>query len=107
MLDRQPGSLMASRIASLPGGVVAEVVIDERTAVWARWLSEGSWSDWWPVTDGARDVSVAADAAQPETVLVSAVVMVPLPIGVYQSQHLLHQQRFYRLDAGGVTPAAL
>ena len=56
----QPGSLTASRITTWPGGIVAEIVIDEQAGAFGRWSQGGSWSAWWPIADGVRDASLAA-----------------------------------------------
>ena len=42
-----PGNLTASRITTWPGGIVAEVVLNERTEAFARWLGDSTWSEWW------------------------------------------------------------
>ena len=61
----QPGSLTASRITTWPGGIVAEIVIDEQAGAFGRWFQGGSWSAWWPIADGVRDASLpAADGSE-------------------------------------------
>jgi hypothetical protein len=106
----QPGSLTASRITTWPGGVVAEVVIDEGTASFARWFGGGSWSAWWPIAEGVRDVSIAAapwDGQRPAA-LVSVVAWTPMPASpIAALHHAPYKQSFYRLEASGIAPAGL
>ena len=108
MTDQHPGSLTASRIATLRPGIVAEAVIDERTDCLGRWHSGGSWSPWRLIAAGARDVAVAAidDDGEPAA-LVSVVVLTPMPIGGIPAAYLPYQRFYYRLTASGVTPAGL
>ena len=42
MTQAQPGSLTASRITTWPGGIVAEIVIDEQADAFVRWFQGGS-----------------------------------------------------------------
>jgi hypothetical protein len=103
-----PGELTAVDITVLSDGAVAQVVVNERTECFARLHADGAWSPWWPVTNGVTDVSVTADGRQDEaSALIAVVVLVPLPVGVHASAHTLHQGKFYRLTASGVSTAAL
>jgi hypothetical protein len=72
----QPAVFTASRIAVFFDGEVAEAVIDAGRAVWCRWYSapggqadnwalNGSWSQWYGITSGAIDVSIAAASPAP------------------------------------------
>lgn len=104
MQGRAPGELSAVSIAVLEGGAVAEVVINERTACFARLHADGAWSDWWPVAEGVRDVCVAADTGQHEpSALIAVVVLVPLPTGGHAAFHTFRREAFYRLTASGVS----
>jgi len=104
-----PGNLVASRITTLPDGCAAEVVVNERTEAFARWLSGGAWSAWKPVAEGVRDVSITPDISQeePAAALISVVVFVPLPMGAIAPLHVSHKSAFYRLTASGIVPADL
>jgi hypothetical protein len=107
-MKTEPGELAASRITTLPGGTIAQVVLNERTEAFARWYGAGVWSDWWPVADGVRDISVCADIGQPDlAVLVNVVAHVPLPIGAFRVTHTVYQSAFYRLTADGVSSVDL
>jgi hypothetical protein len=105
----QPGSLTASRITTWPGGIVAEIVIDEQACAFGRWSEGGSWSAWWPVADGVRDVSlVAAEGDQEPAALVSIVRWTPMPVSpIAARHHKPYKQAFYRLSASGIAPADL
>lgn len=108
MQAREPGELTAVSIAVLNGGTVAEAVINERTECFARLHAGGAWSGWWPVAAGVMDVSVTADAGQPEpSALIAVVVLVPLPTGAIAALHAFHRTAFYRLTASGVSAADL
>jgi hypothetical protein len=103
-----PGELTAVDITVLSDGVVAQVVVNERTECFARLHADGGWSPWWAVTNGVKDVSVTADGRQDEAcALIAVVVLVPLPVGAYAAAHTLHQGKFYRLTGAGVSAAAM
>jgi hypothetical protein len=103
-----PGNLTAIDTAVLDGGAVAEVVIDEFTSCRARLHTDGAWSGWMLVAEGVRDASVTAYPGHDEpSALLAVVVLVPLPPGVHAVSHTLHQDRFFRLTAGGITSADL
>jgi hypothetical protein len=81
-------------------------VINDRTECLARLHADGAWSPWWPVTNGAKDVSVTADTSQGEaSALIAVVILVPLPVGTFAAGHTFHQGAFYRLTSVGVVPA--
>lgn len=109
MPARVPGELTASRVAVLPGGDVAEVVLAERTGAYgtrfreayARWFSDGAWSAWHFVTEGAEDVSIAADTGK-EAALISVVVWAVAPAGAIAANHVAHRAEYYRMTADGV-----
>jgi hypothetical protein len=115
MADRLPGELIAGRLAVLPGGALAEVVITGRTApyerlreAYARWHADGGWSAWRLVAGAVQDVSVVADTSQGEpSALVSAVVWVRLPEGAIAATYEAHRLAYYRLTAAGIVPADL
>jgi hypothetical protein len=109
-----PGDLIAARIAVLPNGDVAQVVLSERTGpyavtlreAYARWYGGGAWSPWRLIAGDAHDISIAADIGQQEaTALVGVLVWVPAPTGVIAANHVSHRPAFYRLTASGVVPA--
>lgn len=105
---KPPGELTSVAIAALPGGALAQVVINDRTECLARLHADGAWSAWHLVASGARDVSVTAGASQGElSALIAVVVLVPLPIGSFAAGHAFHQGAFYRLTVSGITPAGL
>ena len=69
-----PAQLTASRIALMPDGDLAEVVLDDIGDAYARWYSDGSWSAWFFVGSPAVDVSVAAaNVSSTDTAYVSMV----------------------------------
>lgn len=106
MPTQAPGNLIASRVAMLPGGIVAEVVLNERTEAFVRWFGGGSWSAWRPVAERVRDVSITPDISQQDpAALVGIVVFVPLPMGAIAPLHVSHKSEFYRLTASGIAPA--
>ena len=108
MTRGQPGSLTASRITTWPGGIVAEVVIDEHAEAFARWFSGGRWSAWWPLAAGVRDASIAAapDDGQEPAALVSVVAWTPMPVSPIEArQHRPYKQSFYRLTPAGIVSA--
>lgn len=109
MQVKVPGSLVVSRITTLPPGIVAEVVINEQTYAFGRWFSDGTWSAWWPVATGVRDVSIAAadDSEQEPSVLVSVVQWTPMPPGGRPAAYVPYERVFYRLSAGGIVPVDL
>jgi hypothetical protein len=103
-----PGELTASRVAAWPDGTVAEVVLNERTAAYARWHSGGAWGAWLFIADGVRDVSVCAgNSGEEPAALVSVVRFVPLPFGGIAARHVSRTSAFYRLTASGIVPADL
>jgi hypothetical protein len=115
MPTQAPGDLIASRIAVMADGAVAEVVLTERPApyastlreAYARWHSGGAWSAWRLVADSAFDVSIAPDLGQQEpAALISVLVWVPAPAGGIAVQHVPHQSMFFRLSASGVSSAS-
>ena len=115
MPTQLPGDLIASRVAVLTDGTVAQVVLSERTGpyavtlreVYARWHGGGAWSPWRLIVGDAHDISIAADIGQQEaTALVGVIVWVPAPGGVIAANHVSHRSKFYRLSASGVTDAA-
>jgi hypothetical protein len=110
MSARPPGDLIAARLAVLPDGDVAEVVMTERTAAYGerlreayvRWFGHGAWSAWQLLTAAVSDVSIAADMSQEEhAALVSAVIWVPLPTGVIAANHAANQLAYFRVTASG------
>lgn len=108
MKTQLPGSLTASRITTLRPGIVAEVVIDEKTDAFGRWFDGGSWSAWQLLATGVRDVSLAPLEGDAEpTVLVSVVLLTPAPLGGIPAAYVQYQRRFFRLSTSGVTPASL
>lgn len=103
-----PGELTASRVAARPDGTVAEVVLNERTAAYARWHSGGAWGAWHFIADGVTDISVCAGSSGEEpAALVSVVRFVPLPLGGIAAHHVSRTSAFYRLSASGVVPSDL
>jgi len=58
-MSQSPGPLTASRIALMPDGSVAEVVLDSAGKAFGRW-NGGSWSNWYPVAASIVDISIAA-----------------------------------------------
>jgi len=115
MSTQAPGDLKASRIAVLPNGDVAQVILSERTGPYAVTLREaharlhhgGTWTPWRLIVGDAHDISIAADIGQQEaTALVGVIVWVPAPGGVIAANHVSHRSKFYRLRASGVTAAA-
>lgn len=111
-----PGDLIAARIAVLPDGDVAEVVITERTGPYAerlrgayvRWFGNGAWSAWHLLAESVQDVSIASDTSQQvPTALISAIVWRPVPTGVIAANHAAHQLMYFRLTASGVASAGL
>lgn len=111
-----PGELTASRVAVLPDGSVAEVVIAVRMApyavkradAYARWFSDGAWSAWRLAAESASDVSIAPDISQEEpAALISVLVWVPALTGGITAHHVAHRSAFYRLTASGIVSADL
>lgn len=109
MHRQEPGSLTTSRITTLPGGQVAEVVVDEETGGFARWCNSGTWSRWWPIGTGVRDVSIAAAAGNEgePAALASVVIWSPRDVGVTMRDYQPYGQKFYLVTAAGITPASL
>jgi hypothetical protein len=104
-----PADLAASRIAVMPDGAVAEVVITADHEARARWHpAGGAWSGWMLIAGGADDVSVTPDAGQHEgSALVSVTAWRPRPMGVIPALHQSHSASYLRLSASGVAPADL
>jgi hypothetical protein len=68
----QPGTLAhrkvadrieRSRIAALPDGDLAEIVIDSEGDAWTRWHSDGSWSACRHAAHAAEDADICAFGA--------------------------------------------
>jgi hypothetical protein len=111
-----PGELLAERLAVLPGGDIAEVIITERVAAfaerlrecYARWHAGQGWSAWQKVTGDVFDVSITPDARGAEpAALISAVVWVPSLLGAVAVGHDSRQLAYFQLTASGITSAGL
>ena len=128
-----PGELIASRVAVMANGDVAEVVLTERLGpyaarlrgAYARCHSDGAWSAWTLViSENVQDISIAADISpasrildetseiprfewQEPAALISAVIWVPAPTGAIAVNHAAHRSAFYHLTASGVSAADL
>ena len=116
MPTQAPGQLIASRVAVMPDGAVAEVIITEVMRpyavtcreVHARWHRDGAWSPWQLVTENASDISVSPDTSQGEpAALISAVIWTPAPTGSTAANYVAHRSVFFRLTASGPVPADL
>lgn len=71
-MSLSPAPLVASRVALMPDGDVAEVVLDNVGAVYARWNNGSTWSTWWSLGNQAQDVSIgAANVSSTDTACVS------------------------------------
>ena len=101
-----PGRITVSRIAALPDGDVAEVVIDSDADSWAHWLSAGTWSAWRHVAHVTEDVDVCALSAGGPAALLAVVTFVPADVGVPRHHYVPPvTRRFCRLTADGLEPA--
>lgn len=116
MSARLPGELIAARVAVMPNGDVAEIILTERTGpyrdrlseAYAGWFGGGAWSAWHLVAEAVHDVSITADASgQEPSALIAVVVWVPTPSGVIVANHDANQLRHFRLTAAGLLPADL
>lgn len=116
MPTQAPGELIASRVAVMPDGAVAEVIITEVMRPYAvtcrearaRWHRDGGWSPWWLVTENAYDISVSPDTSQGEpAALISAVIWTHAPTGSIAANYVAHRSVFYYLTASGPVPADL
>ncbi len=116
MSARLPGELIAARVAVMPDGDVAEIILTERAApykerlreAYARWFGDGAWSAWHLVAEAVNDVSITADASgQEPSALIAVVVWVRVPSGVSAADHDANQLRHFRLTRSGVTPVDL
>lgn len=116
MSTRVPGELIAARVAVLPDGDVAEVIVTERTGpysvtlreAYGRWVGGGAWSAWRLVAEAVSDVSIAADpSGEVPAALISAVIFVPVPLGAIAANHQRSQLAHFRLTPDGVVTADL
>jgi hypothetical protein len=112
--QREPGRIVSSRLASMPGGDVAEFVRDSGGAWFWHWFSAGtrSWSPWEPMGDRhTEDVWVTGPYGGPGGPAALVTVVTWQPEQQSPAAKAIAAtgpaRAFFLLTADGLTPADL